>query len=380
MNKFTKVAATIALSALMFTGCGIDKKKNAVIMVNDTPITKQQYEKQYDNAVSQPMFQQNGVDLKKDRDSFIALMIKQRIVDELIVKALLDSEIKKQNIKIGKDDMDKELKNIIDRVGSKEKFNKILQENKISNDQFKKDLEEELKIKKLVDGLSVVNITDADAEKYYKENPDQFKYPDKVRASHILIAFNPVAESEEIAKDKNLTKEQIAQKLNEKKQAKKQKATELLAKVKQDPSSFEKIAKENSEDPGSAQKGGDLGYFAKEDMVETFSNAAFNAKPSTITEVIESPYGYHIIMVKDRMAAGTEPFEKVKNDIKTYLENKQKIEVFQNLIGKLKNEAKIEYVDPSFNTENIQKEIKEKIGKDKQQQVPDTEKPVVKKN
>ncbi|UKI41715.1 MAG: hypothetical protein L6V95_01270 [Candidatus Melainabacteria bacterium] len=79
---------------------------------------------------------------------------------------------------------------MIDRVGSKEKFNEILKQNGISNEQFKEDLVEGVKLKKLIDTIKVPSVSDADAKKFYKANIDKFKYPDKVRASHILISAN----------------------------------------------------------------------------------------------------------------------------------------------------------------------------------------------
>ncbi len=96
-------------------------------------------------------------------------------------------------------------------------------------------------------------------------------------------------------------------------------------------------------------------------MVPEFSNAAFEAKPSVVTGLVKTQYGYHIILVKDRVAAGTEPFEKVKDDIKVYLENQEKIKVLQKFLADAQKEAKIEYVDSSFNPEEIQAKIREQI-------------------
>lgn len=94
-------------------------------------------------------------------------------------------------------------------------------------------------------------------------------------------------------------------------------------------------------------------------MVPEFSNAAFAAKPSVVTGLVKSSFGYHIILVKDRIAAGTEPFEKVKDDIKMYLENQEKIKVLQKFLSDAQKEAKIQYIDTSFSPEEIQAKIKE---------------------
>ena len=76
------------------------------------------------------------------------------------------------------------------------------------------------------------------------------------------------------------------------------------------------MLKKYSEDENSAKQGGDLGFFAKDRMVPEFAEAAFKAKPNTVTEPVQSQFGYHIIMVTDRRAAGVVPYEKAKSDIK----------------------------------------------------------------
>ena len=187
--KRTKLLVTIALSTMLLSGCVLGDR-NAIIKVNNESITKQQYEQAFDAVANNSMFAQMGIDMKKDPNSFMHLMLKDRVVNELIVKKLLDQEIKKKHIKVSNEDIDSKLKTIIDKVGSKEKFNQILKENGISSAQFKKDLTDEVKVEKLVDTLSVVAVSDADAKKFYEKNINQFKYPDKVRASHILIGAN----------------------------------------------------------------------------------------------------------------------------------------------------------------------------------------------
>ena len=102
--------------------------------------------------------------------------------------------------------------------------------------------------------------------------------------------------------------------------------------LKKNPSQFEKLARENSEDVASGQRGGDLGFFAYEEMVEPFAEKAFSMAPNTISEVVETPYGYHIIMVTDRSEAGTLSFEKAKKDIINYLESLDKVDILINCI------------------------------------------------
>lgn len=364
MKINSKIAVMSLLSMILLTGCGLDAKKDAVILVNDTAITKKEYQTEFDKMANNPMFKQMGMNLKDNENGYVGLMLKDRISSELVVRALLEQAFKKNNIKVSDADIDKELKNIIDKVGSKDKFNEILKQNGISSSQFKKDLKEEIRIKKLVDEISIVNVTEEMTKKFYNSNQDQFKYPDKVRASHILISADPERIKEQILakeENKNMTDAEVEKAVKEEIAAKAAKAQKIYNELKFDATKFEKVAKEVSDDPGSASQGGDLGYFTKDQMVPEFSKAAFAAKPSIVNAPVKSAYGYHIILVKDRVAAGTEPYEKVKGEIKMYLENQEKIKVLQTYLENAKKEAKIEYVDSSFNPEEIQKQIKEEV-------------------
>ena len=359
--KKLKLFATLMIASMSLIMCGC-VNKNAVVTVNGDAITRSQYEKAFDAVAQNSMFSQMGIDIKKDETSFLHLMLKDRVINELIVKKLLDQEIDKKHIKVSKEDMDKELKNIIDKVGSKEKFNELLKQNGVSSAQFKKDLSDEVKIQKLVDSLSVVSISDKDAQKFYKENEDKFKNPDKVRASHILVSANYEELKAKIAatpEGKKMSAADLDAAVKKEMADKKAKADKLLAEAKKNPKDFAKLAKENSDDTVSAKEGGDLGFFANEEMVEPFANAAFAMKPNTLSNVIQTPYGYHIILVTDRQKAGVEPFDKVKSEIKEFLTNQEKVKVLQQYVDTLKNQAKIEYNDPSFNPSTIQKLLKE---------------------
>jgi peptidyl-prolyl cis-trans isomerase C len=356
-----KLFATIAVSAMLLTGCTFGQPKDVIVKVNGDNVTETQFNELFDKAASNSMFAQMGMDVKKDKDGFLYLMIKDRVVNELIIKALIDQEVHKRGIKVTKEDTDKELKAIIDKIGSKEKFNEVLKQNGISADQFKKDLVEEVKMKKLVNSLEKVTITEAQAKKFYNENLSKFKYPDKVRASHILISANEEEIKGKITSDpanKGLTPAEIKAKVDKEVALKLQRAQKILAEVKKDPASFAKVATANSEDATSAKQGGDLGFFTQQDMVEPFAKAAFAMKPSTISGIVKSPYGYHIILVTDRMKSGQEPFEKVKGDVEKYLESQGQIKVLETLIESLKKQSKIEYVNPEYNPVSIQEALK----------------------
>lgn len=359
-----KLLTTLAVSALLFAGCGL-KSGEAIIKVNDQNITQGQFDAEFDKQAGNGIAKALGIDVKDDKNSFLYMLIKDRVVNELIVKALLNQEMQKRGIEVTNKDVDDAVKEIIDKVGSKEQLDALLKQNGISNSQFKKDLKEEVKMKKLAKELGSSNVSDAEAKKFYNDNISKFKHPDKVRASHILISVNP-QEIEEVVKsdsnNKNIDETAVKAKVAAEVQAKEAKANQILAEAKKNPTQFAKLAKENSEDTATANKGGDLGFFAAKEMVPEFSKAAFSMKPNTISDKpVKTQFGYHIIMVTDRSAAGQDPFEKVKPSIKAYLENQKQIELIDKLTESLKKSAKIEYINTSYDPANIQKGVQESI-------------------
>ena len=365
-----KILATLALSAVLFTGCGL-KSQDAIIIINGTKITQAQFDDMFDKQASSPMLKAMGVDIKSDKNAFIYNIIKERVINELIVKTLIEQEAQKRSIKVTDKDIDEAIKEIIDKLGSKEALDEALKQNGITTAQFRKDLKTEVKMKKLAQSLGSSDVSDAEAKKFYDTNKDKFKMPERVRASHILISANPEEITEIVKSEPNNAKlddAAIKAKVNAEIKSKEAKAQTLLAEVKKNPKDFAKLAKENSEDPGSAKQGGDLGFFAAADMVPEFSKAAFSMKPNTISDKpVKTQYGYHIIMVTDRAAASTEKFDKVKDNIKAYLSNQKQVELVDNLVESLKKTAEIKYVNEEYNPDNVQKGIQDLVKEQEKQ-------------
>jgi peptidyl-prolyl cis-trans isomerase D len=140
-----------------------------------------------------------------------------------------------------------------------------------------------------------VNITPAEAETYYKNNIQQYTTPEQVRASHIL--FNTAGKDEAAV----------------------QKQAEEILKRARAGEDFAALAKQYSEDEGSKVNGGDLDYFARGRMVPEFEMAAFNAEPGTITDLVKSQFGFHIIKVVDKRPGSTTALDAVRPQIQDML-------------------------------------------------------------
>ena len=361
--KLSKILLSGVFVLAALTGCTQDK--NAIIKVNNEPITKSQYEEVYARETSSPQYQQFASYLK-DENSIMSLMLKDRIVNELILKEIINQENEKRKIEVTDEEIQARKDEITEKIGSKEKVEELLKRNNVSDKQFDKDIANEIKIDKLIEATQSTKISENDVKDFYNKNKAAFNYPERVRASHILIEANPAQIKQEIiAQDKKgeLTADDIDKKVKEAMDNKMSFAQEVLKKAKANPDSFAALAKQYSDDKVSAQKGGDLGFFTRNDMVKPFADAAFTLKPGTVSEIVVTDYGNHIIIVTDKAAAGIQPFEKMKDEIQTYLEQKKKIDVLTTLLDGLKASAKVEYIDNSYDLKNIQEKIKEEAKK-----------------
>jgi peptidyl-prolyl cis-trans isomerase D len=149
-----------------------------------------------------------------------------------------------------------------------------------------------------------ITVNDQDLKTYYEQNAGRLGGKEERRASHILIAAPKNASPAEREKAKA-------------------KAQELLAQVKKSPDSFAEIAKNNSQDPGSAAKGGDLDYFARGAMTKPFEDAVFSLKKGEISGLVETEFGYHIIKVTDIRSPKQRSFDEMKPELEADLKKQQ---------------------------------------------------------
>ena len=180
-----------------------------------------------------------------------------------------------------------------------------------------------LRMEKIVaEGQAAVNskATDFDvrAREIYKTEQDKYKEPPMTRASHVLVDF------------KTRTKEEALKRAQE------------VRKLAVEGKPFADLAKEYSDDPSAKQNQGDLGFFTATQMVKPFADAAFALdKPGAISEVVESPFGYHVILLQEKKPGGVQPFDKVKAGIINALKEKQGAEARAEYIKKISGDSKL---------------------------------------
>ena len=204
----------------------------------------------------------------------------------------------------------------------------------------------------LGDFLKKAVVTDADAQKYYEQNPQQFEMPERAQVEYVVFSADALADK--IDPTDAEVKRYYDEHLNEfsdreerqashilisvatqaseaEKQAAKEKAGQLLEDVKAAPSKFAALAKENSQDPGSAANGGDLGMFARGMMVKPFDEAVFSMKVGQISDLVQTDFGYHIIKVTAIKPSKAQPLKEVSALIEQRLRAQQAADKFAEL-------------------------------------------------
>jgi len=266
--------------------------------------------------------QSQGIPMNLPQDR--AEQVRKIVMDGLIDRELLYQKSVSDGIKPDQTEVDSIIKDARSAYPDDAEWEQHLHEQGVSDTaEFTNIVERSLVIEAVVKKVTDIDKpTDADVHKYYDEHPEEMQMPEKVRASHILFRV-PEGSSEA---DKT---------------AAKAKADKTLAELK-GGADFAAIAKERSEDPGSGKNGGDLGFFAKGRMVPEFEKVAFSLKVGEISDVFESPFGYHIMKVTGKEEGQQASFEEVKENLRNFLHQKQARDGLQSYLANLRTEAKIE--------------------------------------
>lgn len=253
----------------------------------------------------------------------------QSVLDRLIQMQLLLGKATDADKAKGKEDSAKRFDEIKTRIGSDESLVRHLKSVGLTTDQFKGKMTEEATAQAALERELKINVSDDDIKKFYDDNPSKFEQPEMVRASHILLSTRDMATNEELAADKKAAKRKLA---------------EDLLKRARAGEDFAKLAKENSEDPGSKDNGGEY-KFPRGQMVAEFESVAFSLKTNEISDIVTTKFGYHIIKLSEKIPAQKVELAKASPQIKEYLMGQDIRKMAPEYFAKLKKDAGVEILD-----------------------------------
>ncbi len=301
--RIAVAALVVVVLGIALVGCG---NKNVAATVNGQDISNEELQTQLDQVKKRfPQFFQ-GADAAQREIEF-----KQRLLDELINRELIAQAAKDRGINITDADVEKQIATIKKGFKDQAAFDAALKNAGIDPAGLNEQIRTQLVTQKLVEQLSkdVAKPTQAEIKAYYDTHKSEFGQTAAKRASHILV------------KDKAA-------------------ADKLLAELK-GGADFEKLAKANSIDTVSAQKGGDLDW-PTTPYVPEFQAALDKLKVGQLSAVVKTQFGYHIIKVTDERKAKLQPVSDVSNQITQKIVEQKRADLYQKLLDDLRKKAKID--------------------------------------
>lgn len=297
------------------------------------------------NSIPEIIGEVNGVPVKRDllvrtlksvekTHSMTGQVLTQEKLDQIkaaVVDNILNSEVLLHQAGVEKIASDPEkakesYEQFKKQFPNEEAFKELLKAQDMTEEEVKKEFERSSLLRALLEKniFSKITVSPEEMRKYYDTNKAEFERKESVHASHILARITASADA----------------KANEESKANAKKKIEEVEKKLKGGADFAKLATEMSEDPGSAPKGGDLGFFTKGQMVPVFEKTAFELEAGKISPIVESEFGFHILKVWEKKPAGMIPFEEagktIEGKLKSQIANAKTKEYLADLKAKLK--------------------------------------------
>lgn len=312
MIKKLLVVLSMLVLALALAGCG-GLPKSAVAEVDGKVITREDLDKAIEELKAQ-----YGDSLPASDSPEYAELQKQ-VAERLVNEEILWFEADKLNLMVTDEEINQQVDQYKEQSGGEEAFNQKLEENNLTLDRLKDQIRKSLLFQKLYPEVTkeAAPVTDEQALKYYNENPTQFQQPEMRTVSHILVADEATANAVKARLDAG--------------------------------EDFATVAKEVSTDPGSKDKGGDLGEVPSEGsgFVPEFEAAMKTMSAGQTSAPVKSSFGYHIIRVTAVKPAGTQTFDEVKEELKQGLAMENQRTAFEAWFEGVKGNYEVIYA-PEF--------------------------------
>lgn len=246
--------------------------------------------------------------LQTELDEALRSQYGAEVLDTLINNKIVELEAKKEDITVSDESIQAEYDELVESYGGEDALQAIYDEYGLTEESVKDNIRMYQLTKAVV--AASIELSDEEVEQYFEDNKDSYGQAEQVVASHVLL------EDEAAAK-------------------------EVLAKI-QAGEDFEELAKSFSKDEETNADGGDLGYISRGQMDESFEEVAFSLEKGAVSEVVQTPEGYHIIKVTDKVPAEEAKLEEVKEEVYADLLEERVSEEYMYWLTEKKEQYEIE--------------------------------------
>lgn len=255
----------------------------------------------------------------------IKAQLRAQIVEQLIDQELLYQEAQRRGVVVPDSLVRRSMTMTQSFYRSEGQFDDRLSEMGVTRENVADDHRRALIVDRYLDAqIGQIPVSDQDLAEYYQAHQDQFVWTDAVHTRHILIRVAPAAP------------------LEGRVQAFEQ-ARDLLARLRAGED-FSALAKAHSQDEQSAARGGDLGWVEQGTLALQYEDAAAALKPGQISEVVKTPYGYHIIQLLDRRKGGdVKSLDEVRDRVRDLVARQRREEQTQQIVQEIRRHATLKY-------------------------------------
>lgn len=293
---------------------------NIVATVNGEPVPQQAVDFEVQRLIH--FYQHQGMPEAQIRQQMD--LLQSRALEQAIGTKLLIDETKRLEITITGEELDAQFETYIAQfAGNKDALIKALEAQNMTVESFKEELRQGAQINKLIDQIcaAVPAPTEAAITEHYNLHKDEYKTEDQVLAQHILV--KPETDSDEG------------------KAAAKAKLEAIRERIVSGASTFDAEAAEHSDCPSGKSNGGSLGWFGKGMMVKPFEDVAFSCEKNVVSDILETQFGYHIIVKTDEKQGHTPTLEELHDQIGQFLFHSARGQAVSNHVAELREKAEI---------------------------------------
>jgi len=311
----TLFVMTVSFIIFCSISCFAETIDKIAVVVNDQTITASEVEAAIKPVIQQIKNSYSGQDVEQK-----IAEARKEVIGRLVEEKLILQEAKQRKIEVKNEEVEEILKQIRSRFANEQAFQSTLKSQGMTLWELKKAYKEQIMVKKMVRQFvrGRANITPAQILDYYQSHVNDYKLPNAVSISQILIKFKPGENSE----DTQRTVEQVEQ---------------LLVMG----ADFATIAKKYSEGP-NAQGGGDIGFVEKGAMAKQIDDVIFNMKEGEVSKPIETTVGFAIVKINSIRTEQQKPLDEVKNQIEEKLLDDAAKTILENWVKELKEKAYIQ--------------------------------------